>query len=176
MLISVTIAINPPAPLTEKHIIATFDCGNDDLNKWLQQRALKSEGQTSRTYVVTTVNNIAIAYYCLAFGSISHEIATSKVKRNTPSPIPAMVVGRLATDKAWQGRGIGRSLLKDAIIRSLQAAEVAGLRAMFVHAIDQEAKDFYLKWGFSQSPMDEMTLMITLHDARLALTSDKILK
>lgn len=168
-----TVAVNPPVPITGEHVIATFDCGNDELNKWLQQRALKTEGHTARTYVVTTVNNIVIAYYCLAFGSISHEIGTSKVKRNTPNPLPAMVVGRLATDKAWQGKGIGRGLLKDAIIRSLQAAKVAGLRAMFVHAINQEAKDFYLKWGFSPSPLDEMTLMIALQDAHLALIPTK---
>lgn len=83
-----------------------------------------------------------------------------------------MIVGRLATDKAWQGKGIAQGMQKDAVIRSLEAATVAGLRALYVHAIDRQAKDFYLRWGFSQSPIDEMTLMITLEEARLALKSD----
>jgi GNAT superfamily N-acetyltransferase len=165
------IEINPPTPIKTEHVIDSFDCDNDDLNKWLKQRALKNEGHASRTYVVTTANNVVIAYYCLAFGSITHEEAASKVKRNMPNPIPAMIVGRLAVDRGWQGKGLGKGLLKDAVIRTLQAANVAGLRAILVHAISEDAKNFYLNCGFSQSPINEMTLMITVQDARLALAT-----
>jgi GNAT superfamily N-acetyltransferase len=86
-----------------------------------------------------------------------------------PDPVPVMVLGRLAVDRAYQGRGIGRSLLRDAILRTLQAAEIAGIRAILVHAISEEAKRFYESCGFTVSPIDPMTLMVTVADAEKAL-------
>jgi predicted N-acetyltransferase YhbS len=86
-----------------------------------------------------------------------------------PDPVPVMVLGRLAVDRAFQGRGLGRALLRDAVVRTLQAAEIAGIRAILVHAISEEAKDFYERSGFVASAVDPMTLMITVADAALAL-------
>lgn len=139
------------------------------MSDWLREKALDNEGRASRTYVITTNNNVVIAYYCLAFGCITHAEAVGKVKRNMPNPIPAMLVGRLAVDRKWKGGGLGRGMLRDAVIRTLEASKVAGLQALFVHAISEDAKNFYLKCGLLQSPINEMTLMITIKDAQAAL-------
>jgi N-acetylglutamate synthase-like GNAT family acetyltransferase len=88
-----------------------------------------------------------------------------------PNPIPALLIGRLAVDTDWQGHGIGKGMLRDAVIKAAEAAELAGLQALFVHAISEDAKKFYTECGFTSSPIDEMTLMISLKDAQLALQS-----
>nr|WP_238718183.1 GNAT family N-acetyltransferase [Petrachloros mirabilis] len=88
-----------------------------------------------------------------------------------PEPIPVMVIGRLAVDHRWQGKGMGRALLRDAILRTLQAAEIAGIRAILVHAISEETKQFYETCGFTASPVDLMTLMVKVNDATVSLSS-----
>jgi GNAT superfamily N-acetyltransferase len=163
-------SINPPEKLNSSHQLDQFDCGNLHLNYWLKHRAFKNEIQgASRTYVVT-VENVVVAYYCLANGAIAQTISTGKVKRNMPDPIPVMIIGRLAVDLNWQGQRIGKALLRDAILRTLQAAEIAGIRAILVEAISEEAKQFYEKCGFTGSPIATMTLMITINDAISSLT------
>lgn len=159
------IRLNPPEKLNSSHQVDSFDCGNDQLNNWLKQRALKNEFQgASRTYVLS-VENAVVAYYCLANGAIAQTISTGKVRRNMPDPIPVMIIGRLAVDLNWQGQSIGRGLLRDAILRTLQASEIAGIRAILVEAISEGAKQFYERSGFTVSPLAPMTLMITLKDA-----------
>lgn len=110
-----------------------------------------------------------IAFYTLAIGAVSHSNAPGRVKRNMPDPIPIMVVGRLAVDKAHQRRGIGAGLLRDGILRTVQAAELAGIRAILVHAKTQAAKGFYERFGFISSPLDPLTVMITVAEAVKAL-------
>lgn len=162
--------INPPEKINPSHQVDRFDCGNIQLNHWLKHRAFKNEIQgASRTYVVT-VENVVVAYYYLANGAIVQTLSTGKVKRNMPDPIPVMIIGRLAVDLNWQGKRIGRALLRDAILRTLQASEIAGIRAILVEAISEEAKQFYEKCGFTVSPIAPMTLMITINDAILSLT------
>lgn len=140
------------------------------LDSWLKQRALKNEQGASRTYVVTEEqSDVVIAYYALAVGAILHEDAVENVRKGMPKPVPAILLGRLAVDRRWQGRGLGAGLLKDAVIRSLRLAEQVGVRALFLHALDDEAADFYKKWGFDPSPVDPLMLMITLEDARLSI-------
>ena len=157
--------LNRPEKLNASHQVEQFDCGNIQLNNWLKHRAFKNELQgASRTYVVT-VEKVVIAYYCLANGAIAQTISTGKVKRNMPDPIPVMMIGRLAVDQNWQGKRIGKALLRDAILRTLQASEIAGIRAILVEAISEEAKQFYEKCGFTVSPIASMTLMITINDA-----------
>ena len=156
---------NPPEKLNSSHQIDKFDCGNIQLNDWLKQRAFKNEAQrASRTYVIS-IEKIVLAYYCLSNGAIAQTISTGKVKRNMPNPIPVMIVGRLAVDCNYQGNGLGKALLRDAILRTLQASEIAGIRAILVEAISEEAKQFYEKCGFTASPLTPMTLMITVNDA-----------
>lgn len=161
--------LQAPQPITHEHRLLDFDSGNPELNDWLKKRALKNEDSgASRTYVVT-VGQTAIAYYCLATGSVINAESPGRIRRNMPDPIPVMVIGRLAVDRNWQSQGIGRALVRDAVLRTLQAAKIAGIRAIIVHAIDEEAKKFYQKCGFIPSPVTPMTLMITIADAKEAL-------
>jgi GNAT superfamily N-acetyltransferase len=158
-----------PEKLNSLHQIETFDSGNSQLDEWLKRRALKNESEgASRTYVLCD-RQAVIAYYCLANGAVAQTSATGKVRRNMPDPIPVMVIGRLAVDRNCQGRGIGRALLRDAIHRTLQAAEIAGIRAILVHAISEDAKQFYQKCGFTVSPMEPMTLMVKVSDVIASL-------
>jgi GNAT superfamily N-acetyltransferase len=90
-----------------------------------------------------------------------------------PNPVPVILIGRLAVDREYQGRGIAQGLLKDAVLRTVQAAEIAGIRAILVHAISDDARRFYLRHGLAESPVAPMTLMVSLADAERALVSDK---
>lgn len=161
--------LQAPQPIKLDHQLEDFDSGNQELDDWLKKRSLKNEGSgASRTYVLTVGQKI-IAYYCLASGSILNTTALSRVRRNMPDPIPVIVIGRLAVDRNWQGKGIGYALVRDAVLRTLQAATIAGIRAILVHAISEEAKLFYEKCGFIPSPAAPMSLTITIADAKNAL-------
>ena len=163
--------LSPPEKLNSSHEIESFNSDNNELNDWLKRRGLKNELEgASRTYVVCA-GKVVIAYYCLANGALAQTTATGRVRRNMPDPIPVIVIGRLAVDRHWQGKGIGRALLRDAILRTLQAAEIAGIRTILVHSISEEAKQFYEKCGFTASPIDPMTLMVTVNDASNELSS-----
>lgn len=158
-----------PEPFTSSHDPSVFDCGAPELDTWLRHRALKNEESgASRTYVVCVARRI-VGFYCLATGAVTHGQATGKVRRNMPDPVPVMVIGRLAVDRSWQSRRIGHGLLRDAVLRTLQAADIAGIRAVLVHAKSAEARVFYERCGFSSSPVEAMALMITVADARRAL-------
>ncbi|MBI1820288.1 MAG: GNAT family N-acetyltransferase [Nitrospirae bacterium] len=148
-----------------------FSSGEADLDNWLKNRALKNEGSgASRTYVVCTTERKIVGYYCLATGALAVAQAPGKVRRNMPDPIPVMIIGRLAVHKEWHGQGLGRSLLANALQRILQAAEIAGIRAVLVHAISGKAKAFYEKCGFFPSPVDPMILMVTLAEVKAILS------
>jgi GNAT superfamily N-acetyltransferase len=154
-----------PEKLTASHDLSQFKCGEQELDDWLKRRALNNEASgASRTYVVC-IGLRVVGYYALANGAALHTDAPGSVKRNMPNPIPVMVVGRLAIDLNFQGCGIGLGLLKDAVLRTAQAAEIAGIRAILVHAMNPAAKRFYEKLGFVASPTNPMTLMITLRAA-----------
>ncbi len=162
--------VSAPEPLSAAHNCQAFDCGEAVLNDWLKRRALKNEDAgASRTFVVCQDDNV-VGYYGLATGSVMHKDAPSKIKRNMPEPVPVMVLGRLAVDKNAQSMGIGRGLLKDAILRTITVAKQAGIKALLVHALSDEARKFYLQCGFIESPLDPMLLMITLKDAQHHLT------
>lgn len=163
--------LQPPTKLTNKHNIEDFCSGEEVLDTWLKKRALQNESSdASRTYVVC-IDNKVVGYYTLAVGAISHEDAIGKLRRNMPNPVPVMVLGRLAVDQVLQGKGIGPALLRDAILKTRQAAEIAGIKAILVHAISEKAKTFYGRFGFQASPADPMTLMITLKDVEATLNS-----
>jgi predicted N-acetyltransferase YhbS len=166
--------LQPPEKLTDKHNIEDFCSGVEVLDTWLKKRALQSEASNAaRTYVVC-VNNRVVGYYALATGSVNHETAIGRAKRNMPNPVPVMVLARLAVDQTWQGKGVGRGLLRDAILRTLQAAEIAGIKAILVHAISEDAKAFYEKFGFQASPIEPMTLMVTLKDVQATFNSQTV--
>lgn len=105
-----------------------------------------------------------VGYYAIATGAVTQAEAPGRLQRNMPDPIPLAVLGRLAIDSAYQGKGIGRARVRDAGLRLLQAAEILGIRGLLVHAISDDAKAFHLALGFTPSPLDPMTLMVTLRD------------
>jgi GNAT superfamily N-acetyltransferase len=161
--------LSPPEKLSPDHDLSQFQCGEPALDDWLRKRAFQNEESgASRTYVVC-VGRRVVAYYALAAGAVAHVDAPGRVRRNMPDPVPVMVIGRLAIDQSIQGQGIGPALLRDAILRTLQAAEIAGIRAILVHAISERAKHFYEKWGFISSPVEPLTLMITVAETRKAV-------
>ena len=157
--------ITPPEPITTAHNVESFACGVPVLDEWLKRRALKNESSgASRTFVVCSDGQV-IGYYALATGSVGHGNAPGKVRRNMPDPVPVIVLGRLAIDERWQHAGLGRSLLRDAILRTLSVSQQAGVKALLVHTLSEDAKQFYLRNGFLESPLDPMTLIISLQDA-----------
>jgi GNAT superfamily N-acetyltransferase len=162
-------ALSAPAPLAAEHDLEQFNSGTPPLDDWLKRRARQNEaGGASRTYVIAEDRRV-VGYYSLAAGSVLHTEATGRVRRNMPDPVPAALLGRLAIDQAWQGRGLGSALLRDAVLRVVGAAETIGVRALLVHAISDEAKAFYEHWGFRASAIDPMTLMITIEEAQKML-------
>lgn len=157
-----------PVPLADHHELTAFDSGVMSLDDWLKRRARANQASgASRTFVACDGNQVA-AYYALATGGVKLPEASGRLRRNMPDPIPVIILGRLAICRAWQGRGLGRALVRDAGLRALQAAELVGVRGMLVHAISDEARAFYLALGFEPSPLDAMTLMVTLEDLRKA--------
>jgi GNAT superfamily N-acetyltransferase len=166
------IRFNPPENILPDHDLSHFQCGEPTLDDWLRRRALRNEESgASRTYVLCFENRV-VGYYALAVGAVTHADAPGRVRRNMPDPVPVMVIGRLAIDQSMQGQSIGPALLRDAVLRTAQAAEIAGIRAILVHAISDRAKRFYEKWGFIPSPVEPMTLMITLAEAQKAITGN----
>lgn len=158
-----------PEKLQPEHDVSKFDCGEPVLNDWLRRRALQNQQSgASSTYVVLDKMRVA-GYYSLAAGSVARETAPGRVRRNVPDPVPVVVLGRLAIDRDYQGEGLGRALLRDAILRILQAADIIGVRAILVHALSEEAKHFYEECGFTASPINPLTLMLTLPEAKAAL-------
>lgn len=157
-------AINLSAPvlLNSEHDMTDFCCGVASLDDWLKRRAYQNQiSRASRTYVVTDSNKV-IGYYCLAFGALALSEVPSPIRRNMPDPVPMAILGRLALDQTQQGRWLGAALLKDAFVRTAQAAGILGIRGLLVHAISEGAKSFYEHHGFIASPTQPMTLILSL--------------
>jgi GNAT superfamily N-acetyltransferase len=164
--------ITPPEPLTDKHKVEGFESGEPSLDEWLKHNALRNQhGGSSRTYVVCEGCDI-IGYYCLAAGAVGRSEAPKAIQRNRPDPLPVLVLGRLAIHKDHQQQGIGTALVRDAILRTLQASELAGVSALLVHSLSENAKRFYLSRGFIESPIKPMTLFLPLGTVRRALKEE----
>ena len=156
--------LRAPAPLTTTHVLNEFGCGEASLDEWLKRRALANpQSGASRTFVVADQDARVYGYYAMAAGAVSHQEATSRVRRNMPDPIPVMVLARLAVDQRAQGIKLGAALLQDAVNRAVTVSHNAGVRALLVHAIDERAKRFYEHYGFQESPQHPMTLMLRLN-------------
>lgn len=153
---------NAPTSLTTSHHLADFACGEATLDQWLKTRALRNEGRgASRTYVVCA-DQAVVAYYCLTTGSVNSDVAPNRIRRNMPDPIPIMVLGRLVVDLAWQGHGLGKALLRDAILRTVQVSEMVGVKALLVHALSERAVGFYEAHGFYPLQTNPRTLFLPL--------------
>ena len=160
----------PPCALTAAHRVDTFACGNAALDHFIQRFALASQNaHGARTYVCSQ-SNVVTGYYTLAVGSVEPASSTTRVRKGLARhPIPVMVLARLAVDRAHQGKGLGQALLKDALLRTSQAADIAGIRAVLVHAKDDGARRWYETFGFEPSPTDPHHLFLLLKDLRAAL-------
>lgn len=151
-----------PVPLTAEHDLSLFDCGEPLLNDWLRQRALRNESRFSRTYVVCCGRRV-VAYVCIAAGAIERSGAPGKVRRNAPDTIPISVIGRLAVDRDYAGKGLGADILSDALRRIAVASQSIGMGAVLVQAKDERAKRFYLKLAeFIEYPQDSRTLFLPI--------------
>ena len=158
--------ITAPEPLSDKHEIGDFESGVASLDEWLKRRAHKNQvADASRTFVACEGTKV-VGYYALGSGGIEIAAAPGRFRRNMPEPIPVVVLGRLALDRRFKGRGLGRALFRDSAKRVLHAADSIGIRGILVHAISEDAKAFYIALGFEPSPLEPMTLMVTLADLR----------
>ena len=158
-----------PVLLAKEHETAGFDCGRVPLNDWLRRYALQNQQANAvRTFVVCPVKErLIVGFYSLAVGAVDHVVAPERVRKGLARhPIPVMLLARLAVDIRHQGRKIGRGLLRDAVLRTMQAAELAGIRAIFVQAKDDRARSFYERFGFEPSPIQPLQLMLLLKDCR----------
>lgn len=155
--------LSAPQPLSTHHKLDEFACGESSLDDWLKRRALSNQlSGASRAFVVTDLEGRVFGYYAMAAGAVSHPMATSGVRRNMPDPVPVMVLARLAVDHSAQGIKLGAGLLQDAVNRAVAVSHNAGVRALLVHALNDAAKQFYEHYGFQESPLHPMTLMLRL--------------
>ena len=161
-----------PEPLSPNHVLDGFDCGRPSLNVWLARYARQADAAGSaRTYVVVdSEQERVVGYHALTAAAVEREASTARMIKGMPRyPIPVVLLARLAVDASVAGRGLGAWLLRDAMTRSLAASETIGVRAMLVHAIDDEARRFYLRHGLEASPTDELHLMILIKDIAAGL-------
>jgi predicted N-acetyltransferase YhbS len=157
------------APLAAQHRLEEFDCGKPSLNEWLQHHAAQAQSSGSARTFVALDDVRVVGYFSLTAGQIDTAQASERVRKGMGSyPIPVVILARLAVSTRDQGRGIGIGLLQEAILRTLQLAEIAGVRALLTHPIDDEAARFYRRFGFEASPIREQQLLLLLKDARRA--------
>jgi GNAT superfamily N-acetyltransferase len=164
-------AISPVEKLTANHQVDRFRCGENSLDHFLRKHALRNQlAESSQTYVIHQ-EQVVLGYITLVFGSVSLSVTPSSIAENMPPsfPVPVMILARWAVDKKQHGRGIGRQLLKEALLKTLAAAEIGGLRAILVDAINDEMAAFYKKIGFMECPIGPRKLMMAIEVIRASL-------
>jgi GNAT superfamily N-acetyltransferase len=163
---------SPVEKLTKEHDLSHFDCGKPSLNDWLKRFALTNQqNDSARTYVVHRTGR-AVGYYSISAGSVRKEESPTRVAKGLAAhPIGVILLARLAVDLSEQGTGLGKMLLVDALTRAMAAADTIGARAILVHAIDDDAAQFYRKFGFDASPIDPKQMMLLMKDLRATLAS-----
>lgn len=156
--------------LRRDHAVDGFDCGKEPLNRFLIRNALQNQqANASQTYVLVMEGRVA-GYHTLVVGEVAYEDAPERLKKGLARhPVPVMLLARLAVASDCQGRGIGPALLRDALLRTLQAADIAGIRAFMVHAKDDDARRFYEHFDFVASPSDPLHLYVLLKDVKALL-------
>jgi len=153
--------------LRRDHPVEEFDCGREELNRYLLRYAWQNQQAGAAQTYVGIVGKVIVGYYALAVGQVTLEDAPERLKKGLAKhPVPIMLLARLAIDRRWQGQGVGKALLRDAMQRTLQAADIAGIRAFAVHAKDEEARRFYEHFDFIPSPTDSLHLFVLLKDVR----------
>lgn len=159
-------ALRAPEPLAPKHNVSRFSNGvHPSLDQWLRERARSSEGLSARTYVVCTTDEPVrvVGYFSISAAVEQRSALTSaKLRRGMPEQVPLLLIGRLAIDAVWRGRGVGSAILADALRRCLAASEIAGARGVVAHAIDDEAVRFYERHGFVRCPLGERVMLMPI--------------
>jgi GNAT superfamily N-acetyltransferase len=155
-----------PELLAGEHLLAGFDCGSGALNDWLVRRALRNQSSgTSRTWVVVEVETgQVVAFYASSTASILRSSAPKRIGRNQPEEMPAVLLARMGVDSRHQGRGIGAALLKHFMLKAIEVAQSIGVRVLLIHAKDENAKNFYEHYGFVESPLDPLVMIMLLTD------------
>lgn len=153
--------------LTRSHAVDRFDCGEEALNRFLIRFALPSQqANASQTYVGLADDSV-IGFHTLVVGEVAYADAPERLTKGLARhPVPIMLLARLAVSREWQGKGVGAGLLRDAVLRTLQAADIAGIRALAVHAKDDAARSFYRRFDFVESPTDPLHLFALIKDLR----------
>jgi GNAT superfamily N-acetyltransferase len=159
------LAISGPEPLTAAHDLSGFSCGKLSLDRWLQTRALSNQEKGFTAVMVVHDGGQVVGYYGLAPTSIPRSIRTGQ----PPDPVPCLLLGQLATDQRWAGKGIGSGLLKHALQRCVTASGLIGGRALIVNAVDDDAAAFWQRWGFLPSKDDPLTLFRSIADIASSL-------
>ena len=157
--------LTAPEPLANYHYFAGFDSGVASLDDWLKRRAVPNQGSGASRTLVACDGGSVVACYARASSAVTSHTAPGGYRRNMPDPIPVVVLGRLAIARSHQRRGLGRALFQDAGRRVVAASGAIGIQGLFVHALSDQARDFYLRLGLKPSPLDPMTLMVTLRAA-----------
>lgn len=151
--------------------VEAFDCGQAALNQFLQRYALVNQKAGGALTYVCCRDDVVVGFYSLAVGSVDPQAAPARVTKGLARhPVPVMILARLAVDRGHQGRGLGRALLKDALLRTAQAADIAGIRCLLAHAKDDAARSWYQSWDFESSPSDPHHLVLMLKDLRKLLS------
>lgn len=155
-----------PVILTGDHALGEFDCGKPALNEWLRNRALANQASgTTRTWVlVEEGSSEVVAYYASSTASVLRSSVSTRIRRNQPEQIPAILLARMAVDQRDKGKGVGGALLKHFMLKALEVAQSVGVRVLLIHAKDDEAKTFYSHYGFVESSFDPLTLMMLVGD------------
>jgi GNAT superfamily N-acetyltransferase len=169
-VIAASPALRAPEPLAARHDVTQFHNGvHASLDQWLRERARSSEGFSARTYVVCTTDepDRVVGYFTISAALEQRSaLPSARLRRGMPQQVPLLLIGRLAVDAAWRGRGLGSALLADALRRCLAASEIAGVRAVVAHAIDGGAMSFYQHHGFVRSPLGERVMLMPIETAR----------
>jgi GNAT superfamily N-acetyltransferase len=156
--------------LQRTHDVDGFNCGQENLNRYLQRYALVNQRAAGAQTYVGVSDDTIMGYYTLVVSSMSYDDAPERLAKGlSRQPVPAMLLARLAVDLAWQGKGVGAGLLRDAMRRTVQAADIAGIRAFLVHAKDNCARDFYEHFNFFPSPTDPYHLFLLIKDIRKSM-------
>jgi predicted N-acetyltransferase YhbS len=159
-----------PRPIHDDDKTAEFDSGEPTLDEYLRKRALANHVAGASRCFVTCRERRVVGYYALASATITHRDSPGKIRRNMPDPVPVLLLSRLAVDRNEPGASLGENLLRDAIARSVEAAEIVGIRALLVHALHEQARKFYLHFDFEPSPTDDLHLVLLMNDARALLS------
>ena len=162
-----TVSLSPVEKLRTDHDLGAFDCGKGPLNDWLKRFALPNQAAgAAQTYVVHKRGRV-VGYYALAARSVEREQVPGRIARGLARhPVPVVILARLAVDGGEQGAGLGRALLKDALLRIAGAADVIGVRAVLVHAKDEESRAFYQGFDFEPSPVDPLQMFLLMKDLK----------